>query len=69
MNKTTLEKLKNNQCYCTLKSCDISIKECKGFNCHRWKNCMTKTNKDIDKDMKGNRRDDNGQKIQKGESW
>lgn len=49
---TTLKKLMKNRCYCIVKSKDIPLKECKLFNCSRWKSCKTKTNKDIAKDMK-----------------
>lgn len=53
---TTLKKLMKNRCYCVIKSKDIPLKECKLFNCSRWKSCKTKTNKDIAKDMKKTRK-------------
>ena len=34
-----------NRCYCVIKSKDIPLKECKLFNCSRWKSCKIKTNK------------------------
>lgn len=68
-NKTTMDKLAHNKCYCGIKGGDIMLEECKGFQCSRWKSCMTKTNKDIEKDMKAKGRDVNGKNIQKGESW
>lgn len=68
-NKTTIDKLKHNKCYCSIKGGDITLKQCKGFECSRWKSCMTKTNKDIEKDMNTKGRDVNGKNIQKGESW
>lgn len=49
---TTLKKLTNSRCYCMIKSKDIPLKECKLFNCSRWKSCRKKTNNDISKDMK-----------------
>lgn len=49
---TTIKKIKKDKCYCSKKGKDISILECNGFECNRWKKCMTKTNKDIDKDLK-----------------
>lgn len=51
MKKTTLKKLKKNKCYCMKKEEDINLKECSLFECHRWKSCMKKTNKEIDKDI------------------
>ena len=45
--KTTLNKLKNNQCYCTKRDEDIAIKDCDAFECKRWKKCMKKTNNDV----------------------
>ena len=41
-----------NKCYCTRKDEDISLKDCKLFDCGRWKKCMKKSNNDIDKDLK-----------------
>lgn len=53
---TTIKKLKESMCYCTSKEKDINLKECRLFDCHRWKKCMQKTNKDIDKDLKKTRK-------------
>ncbi len=63
MTGTTLKKLMKNRCYCVVKSKDIPLKECKLFNCSRWKSCKTKTNKDIAKDMKKQRRKDKNGKT------
>ena len=52
MKKTTLDKLKNNKCYCLTKEQDIDLQDCRGFNCKRWKKCMKKTNTDTNKDFK-----------------
>ena len=61
---TTLKKLANNKCYCILKTQDVSLKKCRLFDCNRWKNCMKKTNNDIEKDMqKKARRDKNGKAL------
>lgn len=49
---TTLRKLANNKCYCAKKDKDIRLEKCLLFECSRWKKCMQKTNKDIDKDLK-----------------
>ena len=60
--KTTLKKLMKNKCYCTRKDEDISLKDCKLFDCGRWKKCMKKSNNDIDKDLKRQaRRQKNGE--------
>lgn len=60
--KTTLKKLMKNKCYCTRKDEDISLKDCKLFDCGRWKKCMKKANNDIDKDLKRQaRRQKNGE--------
>lgn len=61
MSKTTLKKLSNNKCYCIKQQKDIFLKDCSLFDCGRWKKCMTKTNNDINKDLK--RRDKNTKKI------
>ena len=53
---TTVKKLKKDRCYCLNKDKDISLKKCNLFECHRWKKCMQKTNKDIDKDLKKTRK-------------
>ena len=49
---TTLKKLRKNRSYGVVKPKDLLLKECKLFNCSRWKSCKIKTNKDIAKDMK-----------------
>lgn len=64
---TTINKLKKDKCYCSKKNKDIKISDCILFECGRWKKCMTKTNKDIDKDLI-KRRDNNFKKIQKRQS-
>ena len=56
MTGTTLKKLMKDKCYCLIKDKDISLEQCQLFNCHRWKKCMQKTNKDIEKDMKKHHR-------------
>ncbi len=61
MTKTTLNKLKNDKCYCSKKQKDIQLKECTLFNCGRWKKCMQKTNTDINKEI--NRRDKNSKTL------
>ena len=61
MKKTTLNKLKNDKCYCSKIDDDISLKDCDSFNCKRWKKCMKKTNNDTDKDLK--RRQKGGKTI------
>lgn len=58
---TTLKKLSKDKCYCTKKQKDISLKDCELFDCSRWKKCMTKTNNDINKELK--RRNKNSKKI------
>ena len=63
MPSTTINKLKKNKCYCSLKKKDISLKKCNGFQCSRWKKCMVKTNKDIDKDLKKQKEGNNAKKI------
>lgn len=64
MPATTLKKLQNNKCYCLKKEKDISLKNCTLFNCGRWEKCKTKTNNDINKDMKRlHRRDKDGKEI------
>lgn len=67
MGETTLNKLKKNTCYCSKKNKNISLSLCSGFECGRWKKCMTKTNKDIDRDLK-KRRGNNSKKIQERQS-
>ena len=47
MSKTTINKIKNNKCYCMKKDKDILLEDCDLFNCNRWKKCMQKTNKDL----------------------
>ena len=56
MANTTIKKLKKDKCYCMSKDKDINLKKCKLFECHRWKKCMQKTNRDIDKDLKKSRK-------------
>ena len=51
MKKTTLKKLANNKCYCLKKDKDINLKKCSLFDCNRWKKCMQKTNREIDKEV------------------
>lgn len=53
MTKTSIKKIKQNKCYCLIKKQDILLKDCHLFECSRWKKCMTKTNNDINKDLKG----------------
>lgn len=60
---TTIKKLQKNKCYCLKQNKDISLKKCDLVSCNRWKKCMTKTNNDINKDLK--RRGKNGKKVQK----
>ena len=64
MSGTTIKKLQNDKCYCTKQKGDIKILDCILFECGRWKKCMAKTNKDVDKDLK-KRRGKNSKKIQK----
>ena len=49
---TTLKKLAKNKCYCIKNKKDIKLADCLLFECNRWKKCMQKTNKDINKDLK-----------------
>ena len=64
MTRTTLKKLMNNKCYCSKQEKDISLKKCILFDCHRWKKCMKKTNNDVAKDLKRERRGvKNGEKT------
>ena len=58
MKTTTLNKLKNDKCYCIKSQEDISLQNCDLFSCGRWKKCMQKTNADINKEIK--RRNKNG---------
>ena len=60
MSKTTLKKLIKDKCYCIKKEKDIDLKDCVLFNCNRWKKCKSKTNADIDKEIK--KRDKDGKK-------
>lgn len=52
MKQTTLKKLECNQCYCLKRDEDIDLKDCSLFDCNRWKKCMQKTNKEINKQVK-----------------
>lgn len=52
MATTTIKKLQKNKCYCAKQKKDIDLIECVGFDCGRWKKCMTSTNKHIDNDLK-----------------
>ena len=66
MNKeTTLKKLINNRCFCLKEDADINIEDCRFITCKRWKKCMTKANKDIERDLKRTRREKNGKASQK----
>lgn len=57
---TTINKLKNNKCYCMKSSEDITLKDCILFQCRSWKKCMKKTNNDVDKSLKRYRGQTNG---------
>jgi hypothetical protein len=43
----TVEKLKNDICYCLKKEEDIKIQECTAPNCSRFKKCMKKCNREL----------------------
>jgi len=52
--KNTLEKLKNNICFCLKRDKDIPIIECEAGDCKRFKSCMQKSNRELDKEMSKN---------------
>lgn len=52
--KNTLKKLMDNICVCLKKDEDIPIIECQGADCKRFKSCMQKSNREIDKEMSKN---------------
>ena len=53
---TTIKKLQLDKCYCGRRKKDISLLDCNLFECGRWKKCMSKTNSDINRDLKKNKK-------------
>ena len=43
----TIEKLKNDICYCLKKEKHITIQECSAPDCNRFKSCMKKSNREL----------------------
>jgi hypothetical protein len=58
-NYSIIKLLKQDKCFCKKTNDEITLNDCKLFNCSRWKSCMKSDNYRFNKEVKNDDRERN----------